>query len=128
MKKISLRVLDEYANSLTTNQVNKLYEHKLNKKYNKKIYEFDAYAKNLYKLYLNEFLITEETNMNKTEFLMFLTENNSKIMSKITYKLDEDAINFNATSRQDYANLLVALTEAGIAGETLKGQLDEKYN
>ena len=73
MKNIPLSVLDAYAQRLTSKQAHMLYENKMQKPYKKALYENNA-GKQLYKLYLDDYTIAEEVEMNKIEFLMKLNE------------------------------------------------------
>ena len=68
MKNIPLSVLDAYAQRLTSKQAHMLYENKMQKPYKKALYENNS-GKQLYKLYLDDYTIAEEVEMNKIEFL-----------------------------------------------------------
>lgn len=122
MKIISLNILDEYAKRLTPNQMNKLYESRCGKKFEKTLNESSSY-----KYYLNAYTIATEAKKSKTEFALWLNENYSDLMNKITYKIGNDAIEFKTNNRNLYMKLQESLLAGGIDGDTILENRDEKY-
>ncbi len=122
MKIISLNILDEYAKRLTPNQMNKLYESRCGKKFEKALNESSSY-----KYYLNAYTIATEAKKSKTEFALWLNENYSDLMNKITYKIGNDAIEFKTNNRNLYMKLQESLLAGGIDGDTILENRDEKY-
>lgn len=122
MKIISLNILDEYAKRLTPNQMNKLYETRCGKKFEKTLNESSSY-----KYYLNAYTIATEAKKSKTEFALWLNENYSDLMNKITYKIGNDAIEFKTNNRNLYMKLQESLLAGGIDGDTILENRDEKY-
>lgn len=122
MKIISLNILDEYAKRLTPNQMNKLYESRCGKKFEKALNGSSSY-----KYYLNAYTIATEAKKSKTEFALWLNENYSDLMNKITYKIGNDAIEFKTNNRNLYMKLQESLLAGGIDGDTILENRDEKY-
>lgn len=126
MKNIPLSVLDAYAKRLTSKQAHMLYENKMQKPYKKALYENNA-GKQLYKLYLDDYTIADEVEMNKIEFLMKLNENHTSVVNALSYKIDEDGVTFSTSDRKVYSKLIGSLLNEGISGSTLEFIKDEKY-
>lgn len=126
MKNIPLSVLDAYAKRLTSTQAHMLYENKMQKPYKKALYENNS-GKQLYKLYLDDYAIAEEVEMNKIEFLMKLNENHGSVVNSLSYKIDEDGVTFSTSDRKVYSKLIGSLLNEGISGSTLEFIKDEKY-
>ena len=104
----------------------KQYENKMQKPYKKALYENNA-GKQLYKLYLDDYTIAEEVEMNKIEFLMKLNENHESVVNALSYKIDEDGVTFSTSDRKVYSKLIGSLLNEGISGSTLEFIKDEKY-
>ena len=126
MKNIPLSVLDAYAQRLTSKQAHMLYENKMQKPYKKALYENNS-GKQLYKLYLDDYTIAEEVEMNKIEFLMKLNENHGSVVNALSYKIDEDGVTFSTSDRKVYSKLIGSLLNEGISDSTLEFIKDEKY-
>lgn len=124
MNIISLNILDEYAKRLTPNQMNKLYENRCGKKFEKTLNESDNSA---YRFYLDAYTIAKETGKSKVNFAMWLNENYAPLMNNIMYKIEKDAIEFKTSNRTLYRKLQESLLDAGISGDTILENRDEKY-
>lgn len=120
---ISLNVLDEYAKRLTPKQMHKLYENRCGKKFKKVLNE----STEPYRFYLNAYTITSETGKAKADFAMWLLENYSDLMNKISYKVEPDAIVFKTPDRNLYMKLQESLMAGGIDSDTIIETRDEKY-
>lgn len=124
MNIISLNILDEYAKRLTPNQMNKLYESRCGKKFEKKLNESENSS---YRFYLDAYTIAKETGKSKAHFALWLNENYSELMNNIMYKIEKDAIEFKTPDRNLYRKLQESLLDAGIDGDTILENRDEKY-
>ena len=73
-KKFDLNVLEAYARSLSSKQVNMLYENKLHKKYNKESVVNEGIPSGSFKMYVTE----EMLNENKTTVAQLLKQCGNK--------------------------------------------------
>lgn len=123
MNNLTLEVLDEYAQILTANQANKLYESKTGKTYEKQLFE----DSNELRLKLDPITIFRETKMQKTQFASWLNENYAPLMNSIAYKISSDGIEFKTYDRNLYRKLQEAVMQSGFSSKTIVELRDKKY-
>jgi len=123
MNNLTLEVLEAYAEVLTENQANKLYESKTGKQYQKQLFE-DSGA---LKMKLDPITIFRETKMQKGQFANWLNENCPNVMNNIQYKLSSEGIEFRTYDRNIYRKLQESLMAAGFSSKKILEIRDKKF-
>ena len=123
MNNLSLEVLEAYAGVLSENQVNKLYESKTGKQYQKQLFE-DSGA---LKMKLDPIIIFNQTKMQKGQFANWLNENCPNVMNNIQYKLSSEGIEFKTYDRNVYRKLQESLMTAGFSSKKILEIRDKKF-
>ncbi len=123
MNNLSLAVLEAYAEVLSENQANKLYESKTGKQYQKQLFE-DSGA---LKMKLDPITIFNQTKMQKGQFANWLNENCPNVMNNIQYKLSSEGIEFKTYDRDIYRKLQESLMAAGFSSKKILEIRDKKF-
>ena len=123
MNNLSLAILEAYAEVLTENQANKLYESKTGKQYQKQLFE-DSGA---LKMKLDPITIFNQTKMQKGQFANWLNENCPNVMNNIQYKLSSEGIEFKTYDRNVYRKLQESLMAAGFSSKKILEIRDKKF-
>jgi len=123
MNNLTLDVLEAYAEVLTENQANKLYEAKTGKQYQKQLFE-DSSA---LKMKLDPITIFNQTKMQKGQFANWLNENCPNVMNNIQYKLSSEGIEFKTYDRNVYRKLQESLMAAGFSSKKILEIRDKKF-
>ena len=123
MNNLTLEVLEAYAEVLTENQANKLYESKTGKQYQKQLFE-DSGA---LKMKLDPITIFNQTKMQKGQFANWLNENCPNVMNNIQYKLSSEGIEFKTYDRDVYRKLQESLMSAGFSSKKILEIRDKKF-
>ena len=123
MNNLTLEVLEAYAEVLTENQANKLYEAKTGKQYQKQLFE-DSGA---LKMKLDPITIFNQTKMQKGQFANWLNENCPNVMNNIQYKLSSEGIEFKTYDRNVYRKLQESLMAAGFSSKKILEIRDKKF-
>lgn len=123
MNNLTLEVLEAYAEVLSENQANKLYESKTGKQYQKQLFE-DSGA---LKMKLDPITIFKETKMQKGQFANWLNENCPNVMNNIQYKLSSEGIEFKTYDRNVYRKLQESLMTAGFSSKKILEIRDKKF-
>lgn len=123
MNNLTLEVLDEYANILSFNQANKLYESKTGKQYEKQLFE----DSNELKMKLDPITIFKETKMQKVQFANWLNEHCNSLMNNIAYKISSEGIEFKTYDRNIYRKLQESLMSAGFSSKKIIEIRDKKF-
>ena len=123
MNNLTLEVLEAYAEVLTENQANKLYESKTGKQYQKQLFE-DSGA---LKMKLDPITIFNQTKMQKGQFANWLNENCPNVMNNIQYKLSSEGIEFKTYDRNVYRKLQESLMSAGFSSKKILEIRDKKF-
>ena len=123
MNNLTLEILDEYANILSLEQTNKLYESKTGKKYEKQLFEDSGELK----MKLDPITIFKQTKMQKSQFANWLNENCSNVMNNISYKISSDGIEFKTYDRNVYRKLQESLMKAGFTSSKILEIRDKKF-
>ena len=123
MNNLTLEVLEAYAEVLSENQANKLYEAKTGKQYQKQLFE-DSGA---LKMKLDPITIFKETKMQKGQFANWLNENYPNVMNNIQYKLSSEGIEFKTYDRNIYRKLQESLMTAGFSSKRILEIRDKKF-
>ncbi len=122
MNNLTLEVLEAYAEVLTENQANKLYESKTGKQYQKQLFEDNEFHMNL-----DLITIFKETKMQKGQFANWLNENCPTVMHNISYKLSSDGIEFRTKDRNVYRKLQESLMAGGFSSKKIIEIRDKKF-
>lgn len=123
MNNLTLEILDEYANILTLEQTNKLYESKTGKTYEKQLFEDSGELR----MKLDPITIFKQTKMQKIQFASWLNENCPAIMNNISYKISNEGIEFKTYDRNIYRKLQESLMKAGFTGSKILEIRDKKF-
>lgn len=117
--KFSLQTLDEYAKTLSSKQVNMLYESKCGKSYKKKLFEHMKYqGDNYYRLYLDNFVMNEN-NLNKDKVLArYVSQYN------LQYNVTNEGVYLYTPDPMAFICLNEQLIKDGVSKETLMDILD----
>ncbi len=123
MNNLTLDVLEAYAEVLTENQTNKLYESKTGKQYQKQLFEESG----AFKMKLDPITIFNQTKMQKGQFANWLNENCPNVMNNIQYKLSSEGIEFKTYDRNVYRKLQESLMAAGFSSKKILEIRDKKF-
>lgn len=123
MNNLTLDVLEAYAEVLTENQTNKLYESKTGKQYQKQLFEESG----AFKMKLDPITIFNQTKMQKGQFANWLNENCPNVMNNIQYKLSSEGIEFKTYDRNIYRKLQESLMAAGFSSKKILEIRDKKF-
>lgn len=123
MNNLDLNILEEYAQILTLNQANKLYESKTGNQYEKKLFENSGWLR----MKLDPITIFKETKMQKSQFAHWLNENYTQLMNSISYKISSEGIEFKTYDRNIYRKLQESLMTAGFSSKKILELRDTKF-
>ena len=119
---IPLNVLDDYAMTLTTNQVKMLYENKCQKKYKKPLYEHLKYQNdNNYKIYLTEQILNKANKSLDDILLNYINKYD------LQYNIVNEGINLYTPLAENYLSLLENLVQDGFKKSSLKNNVNTKF-
>ena len=116
---IPLNVLDEYAKTISSKQVNILYESKCNKKFKKALYEGMEYQNdNSYSIYLNAYTLDEAKSSVDKALVRYVNKH------KLQYNVVDDGVYLYTPMAENYMSLLENLVQDGFDVEVLKTIVD----